>query len=38
MFELNLLGTKGRSNKQEGPTTSALSVFTEQLVVTDSDR
>ncbi len=30
MFELNfLLGTKGRSNKQKGSTTSALSIFAE---------
>ncbi len=37
MFELNLCGTKGRSNKQEGSITYALSITTGQLVVTDSD-
>ncbi len=34
MFELNiLLGMKGRSNEQEGSTTSALSIFAERPAI-----
>ncbi len=36
MFQLNfLLGTKGRSNEQEGSTNSALSIFTEEMIIPD---
>lgn len=39
MFELNLmLETRGKSNKQEGSSTSALSIFTKNLVAIVSDR